>query len=207
MRSFHSRVGHMTDRVTRDAEAETCVGDEETSRCASWWVEHGACFPDLQEIASRVIHMWTTASPAERNWAEHERIQTAKRNKLKFRKVAQLVEIATNLKLLGWSDRSRGYVLPWRHMETLAEARPDEYTHTPTTTDRDDEEEPEPEEWGARPQSAVAAHEVSAQVRRFQQQGFRRPKRVAEVFGPRAETLHPYDYVPPPPAEPAETSE
>ncbi|GBG81289.1 hypothetical protein CBR_g31964 [Chara braunii] len=163
MRSFHSRVGHMTDRVTRDAEAEAYVGDEETSRCASWWVEHGACFADLQEIAGRVMHMWTSASPAERNWAEHERIQTAKRNKLKFRKVAQLVEIATNLKLLGCSNRSGGYVLPWGHMSTLAEARPDEYTHTPTTADRDEEEEPEPEEWGARPQSAVAAHETSEQ--------------------------------------------
>ncbi|GBG90644.1 hypothetical protein CBR_g50992 [Chara braunii] len=207
MRSFHSRVGHTTDRVTRDVEAEACVGDEETSRYASWWVEHDACFPDLQEIAGRVMHMWTSASPAERNWADHERILTAKRNKLKFRKVTQLVEIATNLNLLGCSDRSGGYVLPWGHMETLAEARPDEYTHTPTTTDKDDEEEPEPKEWGARPRSAVATHEVSAQVRRFQQQGSRRPERVAEVFGPRAETLHPYDYVPPPPAEPAETSE
>ncbi|GBG75371.1 hypothetical protein CBR_g20000 [Chara braunii] len=53
MRSFHSRVGHHKERVTRDVEAEACVGDEETSRSASWWVEHGACFPDLQEIAGR----------------------------------------------------------------------------------------------------------------------------------------------------------
>ncbi|GBG75595.1 hypothetical protein CBR_g20226 [Chara braunii] len=206
MRSFHSRVGHTSDRVTRDAEAEACAGDEETSRCASWWVEHGACFPDLQEIAGRVMHMWTSASPAERNWAEHERIQTAKRNKLKFRKVALLVEIATNLKLLGCRDRSGGYVLPWGHMATLVEAHRDEYTHAPIN-DRDEEEEPEPEEWGARPQSAVATHEVSAQVLQFEQQGSRRPEGVGEVFGPRAEILHPYDYVPPPPAEPAQTSE
>ncbi|GBG91388.1 hypothetical protein CBR_g52275 [Chara braunii] len=175
MRSFHSRVGHMMDRVTRDAEAEACAGDEETSRCASWWVEHGACFSDLQEIAGRVMHMWTSACPAEMNWAEHERIQTAKRNKLKFRKVAQLVEIASNLTLLGCSDHSGGSVLPWGHMATLAEARHDKYTHAPID-DRDEEEEPEPEEWGARPQSAVVVHEVSAQVRRFQQQGFRRPE-------------------------------
>ncbi|GBG88611.1 hypothetical protein CBR_g48141 [Chara braunii] len=108
MRSFHANVGHMTDMLTRDAKVEAYAGDEETSRCASWWVEHGACFPDLQEIARRVMHMWTSASPAERNWAEHERIHTAKRNKLKFRKFAQLVEIATNLKLLGCSDLSGG---------------------------------------------------------------------------------------------------
>ncbi|GBG64913.1 hypothetical protein CBR_g48661 [Chara braunii] len=201
MRSFHSRGGHHTERVTRDAEAEACVGDEETSRCASWWVEHGACFPDLQEIAGRVMHMWTSASPAERNWAEHERIHTAKRNKLEFRKVAQLVEIATNLKLLGCSERSGG-----TFFATLAEAQPEEYTH-PVVADEDEEEEPEPEEWGARPQTTVPAHEIVAQVRRFQQQGARRPVGVAEVFGARAEILHPYDYVPPPPAEPVQASE
>ncbi|GBG62881.1 hypothetical protein CBR_g34253 [Chara braunii] len=163
MRSFHSRVGHHTERVMRDAEAEACVGDEETSRCASWWVEHGACFPDLQEIAGRVMHMWTSASPAERNWAEHERIHTAKRNKLEFRKVVQLVEIATNLKLLGCSERSGGYVLSWGHMATLAEAQREEYTH-PVVADEDEEEEPEPEEWRARPQTAVPAHEIAAQA-------------------------------------------
>ncbi|GBG80170.1 hypothetical protein CBR_g30536 [Chara braunii] len=206
VKSRHRTLVHPVETVTRDAEAEACAGDEETSRCASWWVEHYTCFPDLQEIAGCVMHMWTSASPAERNWAEHERIHATKLNKLKFRKVAQLVEIATNLKLLGCSDHSGGYVLPRRHMATLAEARPDEYTHAPID-DRDEEEEPEPEEWGARPQSAVSAHEVSAQVRRFQQQGSRRPERVGEVFGPRAETLHPYDYVPPPPSESAQTSE
>ncbi|GBG80905.1 hypothetical protein CBR_g31461 [Chara braunii] len=205
MRSFHSRVGHTTDRVTRDAEAEACVGDDETSRCASWWVEHDACFPDSHEIAGRVMHMWMSASPAETNWAKHERIHMAKRNKLEFRKVEQLVEIATNLKLLGCSEWSGGYVLPWGHMVT-AEAQPEEYTH-PVVADKDEEEEPEPEEWGARPQAGVPTHKIGAQVRRFQQEGARRPVGVAEVFGARAEILHPYDYVPPPPAEPVQASE
>ncbi|GBG90637.1 hypothetical protein CBR_g50983 [Chara braunii] len=200
MRSFHTQIGHMTDRVTRDAEAEACIGDDKTSKCASWWVEHGACFPDLQEIADRVMHMWTSASPAERNWAEHGRIHTTKRNKLEFRKVAQLVDIDTNLKLLGCSERRGRYVLPWGHIATLVEAQPEEYTH-PLVDDEDEEEEPEPEEWGARPQSVVPTHEISAQVRRFQQQAACRPAGVAEVFGARAEILHPYDYVPPPPAE------
>ncbi|GBG59622.1 hypothetical protein CBR_g49887 [Chara braunii] len=206
MRSFHARIGHTTDRVTRDAEAEACIRDEETSRCVSWWVEHDACFPDLQEITGRVMHMKTSASPAERNWAEHERIHTVKHNKLEFKKVAQLVEIATNLKLLGCSERSGGYVLPWGHIATLAEAQLEEYT-PPVVDDEDEEDEPEPEGWGARAQSAVPAHEISAQVRRFQQQGARRPRGVAEVFGARAEILLPYDHVPPPPAEPVQTSE
>ncbi|GBG74177.1 hypothetical protein CBR_g17891 [Chara braunii] len=32
MRSFHARVSHTTDMLTRDAKAEACAGDEETSR-------------------------------------------------------------------------------------------------------------------------------------------------------------------------------
>ncbi|GBG81680.1 hypothetical protein CBR_g32675 [Chara braunii] len=135
MRSFHARIAHTTDGVTRDTEAEACIGDEETS-----------------------------------------------------------------------SERSGGYVLPWGHMATLAEARPEECTH-PVVADEDEEEEPVPEEWGARPQAAVSTQEIGAQVRRFQQQGARRPARVVEVFGATAEILHPYDYVPPPPAEPVQASE
>ncbi|GBG69885.1 hypothetical protein CBR_g4712 [Chara braunii] len=99
------------------------------------------------------MHMWTSAYPAKRNWAEQERIHTTKRNKLEFRKVAQLVEIAKNLKLLGCGERSGGYVLPWGRMATLAEAQPEEYTH-PVVDDEDEEDEPEPEEWGARAQSS-----------------------------------------------------
>ncbi|GBG83090.1 hypothetical protein CBR_g36708 [Chara braunii] len=135
MRSFHTRIGHTTDRVTRDAEAEACIGDEETS-----------------------------------------------------------------------SERSGGYVLPWCHMATLAEAQPEEYTHL-VVDDEDEEDEPEPEEWGARAQSAVSAHEIIAQVRRFQQQGAHRPGGVVEVFGARTEILLPYDHVPPPPLELVQASE
>ncbi|GBG76078.1 hypothetical protein CBR_g21318 [Chara braunii] len=91
-------------------------------------------------------------------------------------------------------------------MATLAEVQPEDYTH-PMVDDEDEEDEPEPEEWGARAQSAMAAYEISAQVRRFQQQGGRHPGGVAEVFGARAEILLPYDHVPPPPAEPVEASE
>ncbi|GBG76464.1 hypothetical protein CBR_g22212 [Chara braunii] len=99
MRAFHSRRGDWGDRELSDAEAADCRGDSETERCAAWWFESGRAHPELRTIAISVMHLWTSASPAERNWAEHECVSTARRCKLGFAKLAQLVEIATNLKL------------------------------------------------------------------------------------------------------------
>ncbi|GBG62560.1 hypothetical protein CBR_g31197 [Chara braunii] len=113
MRAFHSRRGDWGDRDLFDAEAADCRGDSETERCAAWWFEHGRAHPELRTIAIRVMHFWTSASPAERNWAEHERVSTARRCKLGFAKLAQLVEIATNLKLASCARQGGGYVLPW----------------------------------------------------------------------------------------------
>ncbi|GBG87768.1 hypothetical protein CBR_g45924 [Chara braunii] len=46
-------------------------------------------------------------------WRCHERINTARHAKLGFAKLAQLVEIATNLKLASCAQQGGGYVLPW----------------------------------------------------------------------------------------------
>ncbi|GBG88012.1 hypothetical protein CBR_g46383 [Chara braunii] len=113
MRAFHSRQGDWGDRSLSDAEAADCRGDSETERCAAWWFEHGRAHPELRTIAICVMHLWTSASPAERNWAQHERINTARHCKLGFAKLAQLVEIATNLKLASCARQGGGYVLPW----------------------------------------------------------------------------------------------
>ncbi|GBG91994.1 hypothetical protein CBR_g54089 [Chara braunii] len=180
MRQFHARMGPMlTDPATRDAEAQACRGDDETPRCAAWWQEHGGAYPDLQEIATRMLNMWTSASPAERNWAEHERVCTARRNRLEFTKVAQLVEIATNLKLLECSESSTGYVLPWGYLDAQDKV--------------EGEDEPEPLVWGARPRASVTEEELASTRRRLQPLGSRRPHRVSEVFGARATVLLPYE--------------
>ncbi|GBG88824.1 hypothetical protein CBR_g48438 [Chara braunii] len=110
---FHSRRGDWGYRQLSDAEADDCRGDRETERCAQWWFDHGRHHPELHTIAIRVMDLWTFASPAERNWAQHERINRVRRHKLGFAKLAQLVEIATNLKLAGWAQQGSGYVLPW----------------------------------------------------------------------------------------------
>ncbi|GBG83559.1 hypothetical protein CBR_g37276 [Chara braunii] len=71
MRAFHSRRGDWGDRDLSDVEAADCRGDNETERCAAWWFEHGRAHPELRTIAIHVMHLWTSASPAERNWPEH----------------------------------------------------------------------------------------------------------------------------------------
>ncbi|GBG82058.1 hypothetical protein CBR_g34338 [Chara braunii] len=99
IRHFHSRQGDWGDRQLSDAEADDCWGDCQTEGCVAWWFAHGRHHPELRTIAIRVMHLWTSASPAERNWAQHERINTARRSKLGFTKLAQLVEITTDFKL------------------------------------------------------------------------------------------------------------
>ncbi|GBG67029.1 hypothetical protein CBR_g78808 [Chara braunii] len=143
IRHFHARRGDWGDRSLSDAEAQDCDGGDETARCAAWWLAHGAGHRELRAIAIRVMHMWTSASPAERNWAEHERIQTTKRNKLGFAKLAQLVEITINLKLALCRQHSGGYVLPWIMDREREEQRP------PSASGEDEEDaEPEPKAWG-----------------------------------------------------------
>ncbi|GBG81357.1 hypothetical protein CBR_g32030 [Chara braunii] len=110
IRHFHARRGDWGDRLLSDADvdAQDCNGDNEAARCAAWWFAHGVAHPELRAIAIRVMHMWTSASPAERNWVEHKRIQTGKRNKLGFATLAQLVEITTNLKLASCRQHGGG---------------------------------------------------------------------------------------------------
>ncbi|GBG86387.1 hypothetical protein CBR_g41382 [Chara braunii] len=165
MRHFHSRRGDWGDRSLSDAEADDCKGDRKTERCAAWWFDHGRAHPELRTIAIRVVHLWKSASPAERNWAQHERINRARRCKLGFAKLAQLVEIATNLKLALCAWQGGGYVLPWV-MKTGREGTAGE--------DEDEEGDVEPE--------IVAFHGS-------------RPSRahsVQEVFGKRATELRPW---------------
>ncbi|GBG85958.1 hypothetical protein CBR_g40770 [Chara braunii] len=159
MRAFHSRRGDWGDRSLSDAEADDCKGDRETERCAAWWFDHGRAHPELRTIAICVMHLWMSASPAERNWAQHERINTERRAKLGFAKLAQLVEITTNLKLASCARQGGGYVLPWV-MGTGREGTAAE--------DEDEEGDVEFEVWGARPAGSVPEQEIQRQIVAFQ---------------------------------------
>ncbi|GBG79911.1 hypothetical protein CBR_g30176 [Chara braunii] len=182
MRAFHSRRGDWGGELS-DAEAADCMGDSETERCATWWFEHGRADPGLRTIAIRVMHLWTSASPAERNWAEHERVNMARRCKLGFAKLAQLVEIATNLKLASCARQGGGYVLPWV-MGTGREGT--------TAVDEDEEGDVEPEVWGARPAGSVPEEEIQRQIVAFHDSRPFRARSVRDVFGSRAMELRPW---------------
>ncbi|GBG75040.1 hypothetical protein CBR_g19553 [Chara braunii] len=167
IRHFHARRGNWGDL------SMSAGGSPTASRCAAWWFAHGVAHPELRSIAIRVMHMW--ASAAERNWAEHECILTAKRNKLGFAKLAQLVEITTNLKLASCRQHGGGYVLPWIMDREREEQRP------PAAAGEDEEDaDPELDAWGARLAGTVSDAELRRQI---------------DVFLP---TLLPYEHVPPP---------
>ncbi|GBG64653.1 hypothetical protein CBR_g45708 [Chara braunii] len=98
---FHIQQGRFGDWGGTEgfARGRACNGDNKTIKCASWWSQFGSGAPKLQRCALWVMHMWSCASPTERNWAVHEGIHTKKRNQLAFEKVVQLVEITTNVRL------------------------------------------------------------------------------------------------------------
>ncbi|GBG70768.1 hypothetical protein CBR_g8066 [Chara braunii] len=168
MRAFHSRRGDWGGDLC-DAEAEDCRGDSETGRCAAWWFEHGRAHPELHTIAICVMHLWTSASPAERNWAQHERVNTARRCKLGFAKLAQL--------------QGGGYVLPW----VMGTGRGG------TAAEEEDEDgDVEPEVWGARPAGNVPEVEIERQSVAFHHSQPSRAHSVWDVFGIRATELRPW---------------
>ncbi|GBG88652.1 hypothetical protein CBR_g48183 [Chara braunii] len=183
MRAFHLRRGDWGDRDLSDAEAADCMGDSETEQCAAWWFEHGRAHPELRTIAIRVMHLWTSASPAERNWAEYERVSMARHCKLGFAKLAQLVEIATNLKLASCARQGGGYGLPW----VMGTGRGG------TAAEEEDEEgDVEPEVSGARPDGNVLEQEIQRQIVAFRDSRLSRARLVRDVFDSRATELRPW---------------
>ncbi|GBG77321.1 hypothetical protein CBR_g23651 [Chara braunii] len=137
------------------------------------------CAPQLQVIALRVMYMWTCSSPAERNWAVHEGVQTKKRNRLEFEKVAKLVEISANVRLLSHQRAGHGFALPWTLDESLLDVEGGigirrSWKGTNESRTREELEEMR-RSWQRDPCGSRAP-----------------PGDVGDVFGTRAATLHPY---------------
>ncbi|GBG78446.1 hypothetical protein CBR_g26475 [Chara braunii] len=122
---FHIQRGRFGDwgGAEGHARGRPCSGDGETIECASWWSKFGAGAPQLQRCALRVMHMWSCASLAERNWAVREGIHTKKRNQLTFEKVVQLVEIIANVWLMEYRGVGSSYALPWQQDEGMLDCQ------------------------------------------------------------------------------------
>ncbi|GBG86466.1 hypothetical protein CBR_g41461 [Chara braunii] len=133
------------------------------------------CAPELCAIATRLMYMWVCASPAERNWALHERIHEKRRNGLDFTKLTEMVEMCANKKLLACRQRRRGLVLPWGDLEEGLD------------------DVPEPRISGTLPPGSLTDEEIARQARRMQRAStVRHPPAVQTVFGRRAAHIELY---------------
>ena len=64
-----------------------------------WWMAFGAHVPELQTVAVRVLSQVASASSCERNWSTFDFIHTKKRNRLKCKRVRNIVFVHSNLRL------------------------------------------------------------------------------------------------------------
>ncbi|GBG70784.1 hypothetical protein CBR_g8082 [Chara braunii] len=77
---------------------------------AKWWLTYGKRHPALTKIVVKVLSMWTTASPCERNWSTFDLIHSKRRNLLSPENLEMLVFIHRNKKLLRMSKAKMGFV-------------------------------------------------------------------------------------------------
>ncbi|GBG83376.1 hypothetical protein CBR_g37090 [Chara braunii] len=63
----------------------------EKDNAVLWWEAHGGGHPELKMLAMRMLSIWTTSSPAERNWSTWSLVQTKTRNQLKHKRTEKLV--------------------------------------------------------------------------------------------------------------------
>ncbi|GBG87669.1 hypothetical protein CBR_g45823 [Chara braunii] len=69
-----------------------------------WWEAHGAGHPEIKALAVKVLSIWTTSSPAERNWSTWSLVQTKSRNKLHHQRTKKLVYSHWSLRLKSRGD-------------------------------------------------------------------------------------------------------
>ena len=66
----------------------------------SWWQIHGAMWPTLQPIATRVFSVGTSSSASERNFSTWSHIWSNRANSLSFERAIKIVYVYTNLRTL-----------------------------------------------------------------------------------------------------------
>ncbi|GBG79806.1 hypothetical protein CBR_g30069 [Chara braunii] len=64
-----------------------------------WWTLYGGDVPQLQQITINVLGIWSTATPAERNWASMDFVHSKRRNSLSPESLEKLVYIHWNMQL------------------------------------------------------------------------------------------------------------
>ena len=87
----------VNDEVISRPVAEAAAKDMPVYR---WWMAFGAHVPVLQKVAVSVLSQVSSASFCERNWSTFDFIHTKKRNRLKCKKVRDVVYVHSNLRLM-----------------------------------------------------------------------------------------------------------
>ncbi|GBG89436.1 hypothetical protein CBR_g49227 [Chara braunii] len=110
---------------------------------SEWWAAHGGDMPELQKIAIKVMGMWSTASPTERNWASMDFVHSKRRNKLSPESLAKLVYIHWNMQLLHVpKTKNSGFVDSWcDSVEPVPEPEENNGSKWPEDEDEKTEEE------------------------------------------------------------------
>ncbi|GBG85995.1 hypothetical protein CBR_g40808 [Chara braunii] len=104
LKSFH----HMHPEWISPNSEEALTGGHVSM--VQWWLTYGKRHPTLTKIAVKVLSMWTTASPCERNWSTFDLVHTKRRNLLSPENLEMLVFIHWNKKLLRMSKAKMGFV-------------------------------------------------------------------------------------------------
>ncbi|GBG88001.1 hypothetical protein CBR_g46372 [Chara braunii] len=126
LREFHKRpTTYDPKRKDKKMWEEDAVEDADTISPSEWWATHGGDVSKLQAIAIKVMGMWSTATPAERNWSSMDLVHSKRRNRLKPATVEKLVYIHWNMNLLRASKnlKDHHYVDLWAEFfESLPDA-------------------------------------------------------------------------------------
>ncbi|GBG77941.1 hypothetical protein CBR_g25872 [Chara braunii] len=116
LREFHKRptAYNLKQKDTKMWD-EDAVTDADCISPSEWCATHGGDVSTLQAIAIKVMGMWSTATPAERNWSSMDLVHSKRWNWLNPTAVEKLVYIHWNMNLLRASKnlKDHHYVDLW----------------------------------------------------------------------------------------------
>ena len=76
------------------------IRDRGLKKPYSWWANHGATSPPLQQLAMRLLSQVTSSSCCERNWSTYGNLHTMKKSRLEQSRAETMVYVHTNLRLI-----------------------------------------------------------------------------------------------------------
>ncbi|KAK1293027.1 hypothetical protein QJS10_CPB17g01013 [Acorus calamus] len=77
----------------------TIVRARDNTISVNWWDKYGGEVPELRKVAIKILGLTCSSSGCERNWSAFENLHTKKRNRLKQKKLNDIVFVQYNKKL------------------------------------------------------------------------------------------------------------